>query len=50
MLDRLKIRNSGLVAAAGGGCIREPGQGSGGGWVATFKDPDGNGLRLLQLA
>ena len=29
--------------------IREPEQESWGGWVATFKDPDGNLLQLLQL-
>ena len=29
--------------------IRQPEQESWGGWVATFKDPDGNILQLLQL-
>ena len=29
--------------------IRQPDQESWGGWVATFKDPDGNILQLLQL-
>ena len=29
--------------------IRQPGQEAWGGWVATFKDPDGNILQLLQL-
>ena len=29
--------------------IRQPEQESWGGWVATFRDPDGNTLQLLQL-
>ena len=29
--------------------IRQPEQEAWGGWVATFKDPDGNILQLLQL-
>ena len=29
--------------------IRNPEQESWGGWVATFRDPDGNTLQLLQL-
>ena len=29
--------------------IRQPEQESWGGWVATFRDPDGNVLQLLQL-
>jgi len=38
------------LAAAGVEFIREPEQEAWGGWVATFKDPDGNVLQLLQLA
>jgi predicted enzyme related to lactoylglutathione lyase len=37
------------LADAGVEFIREPEQESWGGWVATFKDPDGNLLQLLQL-
>ena len=37
------------LAAAGVEFIREPEQETWGGWVATFKDPDGNLLQLLQL-
>ncbi|HIM61723.1 MAG TPA: hypothetical protein EYM73_02235 [Dehalococcoidia bacterium] len=37
------------LAEAGVEFIREPEQESWGGWVATFKDPDGNLLQLLQL-
>ena len=29
--------------------IRQPAQEAWGGWVATFKDPDGNILQLLQV-
>jgi predicted enzyme related to lactoylglutathione lyase len=38
------------LAEAGVEFIRHPEQESWGGWVATFKDPDGNVLQLLQLA
>ncbi len=38
------------LAEAGVEFIRQPEQESWGGWVATFKDPDGNVLQLLQLA
>ena len=37
------------LAEAGVDFIRQPEQESWGGWVATFKDPDGNVLQLLQL-
>jgi predicted enzyme related to lactoylglutathione lyase len=37
------------LAAAGVTFTREPGQEPWGGWVATFSDPDGNTLQLLQL-
>ncbi len=37
------------MAEAGVEFIRQPEQESWGGWVATFKDPDGNVLQLLQL-
>lgn len=37
------------LAEAGVEFIRQPEQESWGGWVATFKDPDGNVLQLLQL-
>ena len=37
------------LAEAGVEFIREPEQETWGGWVATFKDPDGNVLQLLQL-
>ena len=37
------------LAESGVEFIREPEQESWGGWVATFKDPDGNVLQLLQL-
>ena len=38
------------LTEAGVEFIRRPEQESWGGWVATFKDPDGNVLQLLQLA
>lgn len=38
------------LADAGVEFIRQPEQESWGGWVATFRDPDGNTLQLLQLA
>ena len=38
------------LAEAGVEFIRQPEQESWGGWVATFKDPDGNVLQLLQLS
>ena len=38
------------LTEAGVEFIRPPEQESWGGWVATFKDPDGNVLQLLQLA
>jgi predicted enzyme related to lactoylglutathione lyase len=37
------------LAKAGVEFIRQPEQESWGGWVATFKDPDGNVLQMLQL-
>ena len=37
------------LAEAGVEFIRQPEQESWGGWVATFRDPDGNVLQLLQL-
>ena len=37
------------LAEAGVEFIRQPEQESWGGWVATFRDPDGNTLQLLQL-
>ena len=37
------------LAQAGVEFIREPERETWGGWVATFKDPDGNVLQLLQL-
>ena len=37
------------LADAGVEFIRQPEQESWGGWVATFRDPDGNVLQLLQL-
>ena len=37
------------LSEAGVEFIRQPEQESWGGWVATFKDPDGNVLQLLQL-
>ena len=37
------------LAEAGVEFIRPPEQETWGGWVATFKDPDGNVLQLLQL-
>ena len=37
------------LADAGVEFIRQPEQESWGGWVATFRDPDGNTLQLLQL-
>ena len=37
------------LAEAGVEFIRQPEQESWGGWVATFHDPDGNVLQLLQL-
>ncbi len=37
------------LAGAGVEFIRQPEQETWGGWVATFKDPDGNVLQLLQL-
>ena len=37
------------LAEAGVEFIRQPEQESWGGWVATFRDPDGNILQLLQL-
>ena len=37
------------LAEAGVEFIRQPEQETWGGWVATFKDPDGNVLQLLQL-
>jgi len=37
------------LAQAGVEFIRQPEQESWGGWVATFKDPDGNVLQMLQL-
>ncbi len=39
-----RLRRSGVVF------MRPPEQEHWGGWVATFSDPDGNGLQLLQLA
>ena len=38
------------LTEAGVEFIRQPEQESWGGWVATFKDSDGNILQLLQLA
>lgn len=38
------------LADAGVEFIRQPEQESWGGWVATFRDPEGNILQLLQLA
>ncbi len=38
------------LADAGVEFIRQPEQETWGGWVATFKDPDGNVLQLMQLA
>ncbi|MDA0264572.1 MAG: VOC family protein [Chloroflexi bacterium] len=38
------------LTAAGVEFIRKPEQEAWGGWVATFQDPDGNILQLLQLA
>jgi predicted enzyme related to lactoylglutathione lyase len=38
------------LGEAGVEFIRQPEQESWGGWVATFRDPDGNILQLLQLA
>ena len=38
------------LADAGVEFIRQPEQEIWGGWVATFKDPDGNVLQLMQLA
>ena len=37
------------LVEAGVEFIRRPEQESWGGWVATFRDPDGNVLQLLQL-
>jgi predicted enzyme related to lactoylglutathione lyase len=37
------------LAGAGLGFIRPPEQEEWGGWVATFRDPDGNILQLLQV-
>ena len=37
------------LTEAGVEFIRQPEQESWGGWVATFRDPDGNTLQLLQL-
>ena len=37
------------LTEAGVEFIRQPEQESWGGWVATFRDPDGNILQLLQL-
>ena len=37
------------LSNAGVEFIRQPEQETWGGWVATFKDPDGNILQLLQL-
>ena len=37
------------LSEAGVEFIRQPEQESWGGWVATFRDPDGNTLQLLQL-
>ena len=37
------------LAEGGVEFIRQPEQETWGGWVATFKDPDGNVLQLLQL-
>ena len=37
------------LAAEGVEFIRTPEQESWGGWVATFKDPDGNVLQLLEM-
>ena len=37
------------LAEAGVEFIRQPERESWGGWVATFRDPDGNTLQLLQL-
>jgi uncharacterized glyoxalase superfamily protein PhnB len=37
------------LAEAGVEFLRQPEQESWGGWVATFRDPDGNTLQLLQL-
>ena len=37
------------LTQAGVEFIRQPEQESWGGWVATFKDPDGNVLQMLQL-
>ena len=37
------------LVEAGVEFIRNPEQESWGGWVATFQDPDGNTLQLLQL-
>src|ERR1700756_1080342 len=34
---------------AGGPCLRAPEQEPWGGWVATFTDPDGNIVQLMQL-
>ena len=38
-----------LLTAQGVEFIRPPEQGHWGGWVATFKDPDGNILQLLEF-
>ena len=37
------------LADAGVEFIRQPEQETWGGWVATFKDPDGNVLQMMQL-
>ncbi len=37
------------LRAAGVAFVREPTQEGWGGWVATFLDPDGNYLQLIQL-
>ena len=37
------------LADSGVEFIRQPEQETWGGWVATFKDPDGNVLQLMQL-
>jgi len=37
------------LADSGVEFIRQPEQESWGGWVATFKDPDGNVIQLMQL-
>jgi predicted enzyme related to lactoylglutathione lyase len=38
------------LAAKGVHFIRKPGQEKWGGWIATFTDPDGNILQLMQLS